>query len=576
MGQNLIVVVMKADLILLHPPSIFDFRERPILWGPINDLIPSTPIFEMYPIGFVSLASVLEEQGYRVRIVNLALRMLNSKSFEPERYIKKMQAEAFGIDLHWLPHVHGALNLARLCKRLHEDVPVIMGGLSASYFHREILSKIPEVDFVLRGDSTEKPMVQLMRAISGREKLSEVPNLCYREGSRIRENPLSYVPDTLDDFSLDYDYVFRSIVRTRSLDALPYCDFLERPIMAVLTRKGCENDCITCGGSAYAYARVCNRHSVALRRPEMVVEDILKVQEFNSPAFVLGDLAIGGESYGRRILELLRKERVDIPLVFEFFTPPPRGFIRELGRSVEDFTIEMSPESGDPEVRTKIGRNYSNAELERMLHSAFKAGCRQFDLYFMIGLGGQTEESIEFTLKLAQKLVEKHAHGRLMPFISPYAPFLDPGSIAFEHPEMHGFVKYASSLMDHYRLLDRGLTWKDFLSYRTAQLSRGEIVRLSYDAALKLARIKAEAQLITPEKLAEIEKRIEVSREMIQLVESHRRRGTLGEEQVNESLYELRERLMIDRRELDWSQGLRAKWMLSIFAKFLRSFLPRL
>jgi len=566
---------MKADLILLHPPSIFDFRERPILWGPINDLIPSTPVFEMYPIGFVSLASTLEEQGYRVRIVNLALRMLNSKSFDPERYIKKMRAEAFGIDLHWLPHVHGAVGVARLCKRLHEDVPVIMGGLSASYFHREILSSIPEVDYVLRGDSTELPMVQLMDAISRGGELSRIPNLSYREDSRIRENPLSYVPDNLDDFHLDYDYMFRSIIRTRSLDALPFYEFLERPIMAVLTRKGCESDCIACGGSAYAYARVCNRHRVAFRKPEMVVEDILKIQEFNSPAFILGDLAIGGESYGRRILELLRKERVDIPLVFEFFAPPPRGFIRELSRSVGDFTIEMSPESGDPEVRARIGRNYSNAELERMLRSAFEAGCRQFDLYFMIGLGGQTRESVDFTLELARRLVERYG-GRLIPFISPYAPFLDPGSIAFENPEMHGFVRYASSLMDHYALLDEGLTWKDFLSYRTTHLSRDDIVNLSYDSALKLARIKAEAGLLSHEKLAEIEKGIAVSREMIQLVDRHRRRGTLGEEQVNESLYELRERLMIDRRELDWSQGLRVRWMLSIFAKFLRSFLPRL
>jgi len=570
------VVVMKADLILLHPPSIFDFRERPILWGPINDLIPSTPVFEMYPIGFVSIASTLEKQGYRVRIVNLALRMLNSKSFDPERYIKKMQAEAFGIDLHWMPHVHGAVNLAKMCKRLHENVPVIMGGLSASYFHREILESLPEVDFVLRGDSTERPMVELMEAISGEGKLSDVPNLSYREGSRVVINPLSYVPDNLDDFRLDYEYMFRSIIKTRSLDALPFYEFLERPIMAVLTRKGCESNCIACGGSSYAYSRVCNRHSVALRRPEMVVEDILKIQEFNSPAFVLGDLAMGGEGYGRRVLELLRRERVDIPLVFEFFTPPPRGFIRELARSVGDFTIEMSPESGDPEVRAKIGRNYSNAQLEKMLRSAFSAGCRQFDLYFMIGLGGQTRESVDFTIKLARRLVEEYSHGRLIPFISPYAPFLDPGSIAFEHPELHGFVKYASSLMDHYSLLQNGLTWKDFLSYRTTHLSRDDIVNLSYDSALRLARIKAEARLITDEKLAEIERGIAISRQMIQLVEHHRTQGTLGEEQVGESLYELRERLMIDRRELDWSQGLRVKWMLSIFIKFLRSFLPGL
>ena len=562
---------MKADLILLHPPSIFDFRERPILWGPINDLVPSTPVFEMYPLGFVSIASTLEKQGYRVRIVNIALRMLRDRNVNLEEYIRKMHPQAFGIDLHWLPHVHGALNLVKLCKRVHEDVPIVMGGLSASYFHEELLTKVPEVDYVLRGDSTEKPFIQLMESIACERSLSSVDNLSYRDGSKVRVNPIRYVPENLDEFHLDYDFVFKKLIRARSLDMLPFYEFLNRPIMAVLTRKGCESNCIACGGSEYAYAKICGRHRVAFRKPEMVVRDILKIQEFRAPAFVLGDLAIGSEKYGLRVLELLRQEGVDIPIIFEFFTPPPRGFLRELGRSVSDFTIEMSPESGDERVREIIGRKYSNAALNRMIGGAFDAGCRQFDLYFMIGLGGQTRESIERTLKVAESLVEQHRGNRLLPFISPYAPFLDPGSIAFDNPEAHGFIKYAHTLMDHYSLLDRGLTWKDLLSYRTTHLSRGDIVDLSYSSALRLAQIKANAGLISQETLAEIERRIAISKDMMHFIDAHRKQGTLGEEQAKASLRELMERLMIDRQELDWSQGLKMKRMLALFKKFLKS-----
>lgn len=565
------VLYMKADLILLHPPSIFDFRERPILWGPINDLVPSTPVFEMYPLGFVSIASTLEKQGYRVRIVNIALRMLRDRNVNLEEYIRKMHPQAFGIDLHWLPHVHGALNLLKLCKRVHEDVPIVMGGLSASYFHEELLTKVPEVDYVLRGDSTEKPFIQLMESIACERSLSSVDNLSYRDGSKVRVNPIRYVPENLDEFHLDYDFVFKKLIRARSLDMLPFYEFLNRPIMAVLTRKGCESNCIACGGSEYAYAKICGRHRVAFRKPEMVVRDILKIQEFRAPAFVLGDLAIGSEKYGLRVLELLRQEGVDIPIIFEFFTPPPRGFLRELGRSVSDFTIEMSPESGDERVREIIGRKYSNAALNRMIGGAFDAGCRQFDLYFMIGLGGQTRESIERTLKVAESLVEQHRGNRLLPFISPYAPFLDPGSIAFDNPEAHGFIKYAHTLMDHYSLLDRGLTWKDLLSYRTTHLSRGDIVDLSYSSALRLAQIKANAGLISQETLAEIERRIAISKDMMHFIDAHRKQGTLGEEQAKASLRELMERLMIDRQELDWSQGLKMKRMLALFKKFLKS-----
>ena len=139
-----------SDLILLHAPSVYDFRKKAIMYGPISDVIPSTPVFEMYPIGFSSLVEYLAQQGYRTRILNLAYRMLQNKSYDVEKAIKRLNAKAFGIDLHWLPHAHGSLEIARICKKYHPDKPVIFGGYSASYFHQELVA-YPEVDYVLKG-----------------------------------------------------------------------------------------------------------------------------------------------------------------------------------------------------------------------------------------------------------------------------------------------------------------------------------------------------------------------------------------------------------------------------------------
>lgn len=187
------------DLILLHPPSVMDFRKRTLLLGPVSDLIPSTPVFEMYPIGFTTIASHLESNGYSVRIINIATRMLASKKFEPERFIRSVDAGVFGIDLHWMPHVQGALELAKIVKRQHPDRPIVFGGFSSTYYHEELLAKHPEVDFVLRGDSTEEPMQKLMDALSSGKALDGIPNLTWRNGSKIIINPLSHVPEDLDD-----------------------------------------------------------------------------------------------------------------------------------------------------------------------------------------------------------------------------------------------------------------------------------------------------------------------------------------------------------------------------------------
>src|SRR4030042_3521060 len=98
-----------VDLVLLHAPSVYDFRNLPAMHGPISDVVPSTPVFEMYPIGFVSMVGYLEQNGYKTRIVNLAVKMLRDSRFDVENFISKLDAQAYGFDLHWLPHAGGSL-----------------------------------------------------------------------------------------------------------------------------------------------------------------------------------------------------------------------------------------------------------------------------------------------------------------------------------------------------------------------------------------------------------------------------------------------------------------------------------
>ncbi|MBS3813414.1 hypothetical protein KGY64_06285, partial [Candidatus Bipolaricaulota bacterium] len=361
--------------------------------------------------------------------------------------------------------------------------------------------------------------------------------------------------------------VYRNVLKYKNLDILPFYEFLTRPIMAVLTRKGCDNNCAGCGGSNFSYSTICNRNGVGLRSPERVVEDILKVQEYRTPAFIIGDLGSPEEKYGREILSLLANEDVNIPIIFEFFYPPSPDFLTEMGNSVDEFSIEMSPESGVEEIRMETGREYSNAELERAIDGAFSAGSSQFDLYFMIGLRDQDRESVQTTVDYASSLLDRFPDGKLIPFISPYSPFLDPGSLGFEHPDLYGYEKYAQTLMDHYDLLDQGVTWKDFLSYRTNRLSKSDIVDLSYSAAIQFAEMKNNVGIITDRVLRDIKDKIDASRKMIALAD---KRTSGGTEQIKTSLQELDERLTIDRGELDWADAFSPERFTAVLSKGLK------
>jgi B12-binding domain/radical SAM domain protein len=480
-----------ADLILLHAPSVFDFRKRQVAYGPVSDVVPSTPVFEMYPLGFLTLANYLAKHGLTTRIANIALRMLWSKKFDPEKFLSRLRPRAFGIDLHWLVHAHGSMELARLVKRLHPDIPIIFGGLSATYFHDELI-RMPFVDFVVRGDTTDKPLVDLMRALGGKGGLEDVPNLVWKRGDEVVCNEFSYVPESLDHLSMDYGTVIRSAVRHGDPTAL-------------LPFRGCKGDCVICGGSCSAYRKFYGRKKLGIRNPEGLAEDLIGISRLcRGPIVILGDLRMGGEGYAERFFECAERSRVKNSVVLELHRPADREFLERAGRAFRHLAVQLSPESHDSALRCTFGRRYDGVGIDDFLTDAREL-CDRVDLFFMVGLPEQTPASVASTVEFSEQLIEEQAHGgKVHPHIAPLAPFLDPGSRAFENPDEHGYTLYRRTLADHSEAL-LAPTWHEILNYRTKWMSREDIASAIYDAARKLNRAKARFGLISKKELARIE-----------------------------------------------------------------------
>jgi B12-binding domain/radical SAM domain protein len=501
------------DFILLHAPSVYDFRERSILYGPVSDLVPSTPVFEMYPIGFTTIAEYLERHGRRVRIVNLAMRMLGNPGFDPEILVSRLKPAAFGIDLHWLPHAHGALAVAEMVKRHHPDIPVILGGFSSTYYYKELL-RLPYVDYVVRGDSTEEPMRQLLECVLAGREPEDVPNVAWRGADgEIRANPISYVPSDIDHVSLDYGYVVRSVATYRDLlSHVPFHNWLDYPITAALSVRGCRHGCVTCGGSAYTFRHVYRRECPAFRSPERLAADLRHVARFiNGPIFILGDLRQAGEDYARRFLEAAGGYQG--PVIVELFEPATAEYLRRVKEALPNLTVEVSLESHDPAVRRAFGKGYGNAAIEATLAHALEAGCQRLDVFFMIGLPRQTSDSVLRTVDYCGELLERFANGhrpRLFPFISPLAPFVDPGSAVFEEPERYGYRFFARTLEEHRRALVQP-SWKYVLNYETRWMTRDDIVASSYEAGLRLNRLKARYGLVSAQQAEATEARIKAA-----------------------------------------------------------------
>ena len=511
----------KPELILLHAPSNYDFRERSVVYGPISDVIPSTPIFEMYPIGFISIAAYLEKAGISTRVVNIANRMLTEPRFNVEHFLSKLHPLAFGIDLHWLPHAQGSLELARLVKKLHPSIPVIFGGLSSTYFYEELIA-YPQVDFVVRGDSTEEPVLRLMRRIKSGAPVDDVPNLSWkdREG-KAHHNALSWVPTNLDDLPLDYAYPVKSVIKYRSLAGmLPFVNWLDYPITAVFTCRGCTLNCRSCGGSHFAFKGMCHREGVAYRSPLLVTEDICSIQRYlRGPVFIIGDIRQAGDDYADELLNTMSRKGVKGPIVLELFGPAGKDFFQKVSKAIPNFNIQMSPESHDEGVRHAFGKGWRNADIEETMKAAVENNCRRFDLFYMIGLPKQDRASVMATVDyLGGLLKEFGGKGVVHPHISPLAPFIDPGSQVFDRPEEYGYRLFYRTLEEHRQAL-LSPTWSYMLSYETEWLSRQEIVDVTYEAALGFNHMKRDYGVITATVAEQVETRIKRDMQLIHAID---------------------------------------------------------
>lgn len=115
---------LEADLLLLHAPAHFEFRDRADIYFPFlgtSGDVPITPLYEYFPVGFKTLHRWLTDRGHDVRILNLSTLLLRFPHLGIDQVLGSIRVGMLGIDLHWMVHVQGSLEIARLFKAAHSD-----------------------------------------------------------------------------------------------------------------------------------------------------------------------------------------------------------------------------------------------------------------------------------------------------------------------------------------------------------------------------------------------------------------------------------------------------------------------
>ena len=446
-----------ADVLYIHPPKQdIDFYVQN---QSARDVQMGRP-YGLIPMGVPALVNVLRAAGIEVQGVNYPLERELNRGFDLRQWLRaQTQARVILIDLHWYEHSYGAISVANVCKEVLPDAPVVLGGLTASGFAREIMERFPSVNFVIRGDA-EQPLLALVQQCLGgttaaSPEFSHIPNLTYRRDGEVVENIIGYCAGTEDLNRLDYvdlsfldhyaeyfvhEYLVTDLPKARA--ALKTDPFLGR---WVATARGCKFECSYCGGCKSAHKTLATRDGIVPRSPEVVVDELERLVAIGvEQASLSYDIAELGDEYWHTFFSLMRQRKIKIGLYNECFQLPTSAFVKRFAQIAdrEHSCLAFSPLSGAERVRRLNGKIFTNVELINILDAL-----NLYDIfaliYFSLNLPGETHETLKESIALAEEICQLYPPSRIRILSSCHT--LDPLSPMAIYPE-----KYAIDVTMHH------------------------------------------------------------------------------------------------------------------------------
>jgi hypothetical protein len=460
------------DVLLIYPPRFFGkdflkFGER--------------ACYLSTPMGLFGIADLLEKKGFSAKILNIPLEIYINKNWKLGNFLKSVNAKIYAVSLHWILSSYGAIETARICKKIDPSAKVVFGGLTASYFDLEIVTEFPFVDCIVRGDG-ELPLVELAGRSSKELPLNEVSNLTFRRNKEVVRTPTSYVPNSIDHMSfarlesLQHWGEYLGIMRQTM--GLPF---------SVAVGRGCPFNCPFCGGGQKAMKTITGRKTVVLRSVEKVVEDIktlVKIAGVKSIYFGHGAYP-QSMSYWRKLFQTLKEEKLGIGADLEIWRLPiDRTFLDEFSKTFDPAASSLSFVTYPRRVRTLLGPltdpflNYDEKDFHSLVDEATSKNI-SLRLWFTVGNPFETiKDILENLASIAKALSNKERkRGNIAFYNTPVT--ISPGSPAFETPRGFGIDLEPSSFMDFYTLFKNSRFTlgevDNVVNYRTQFLSKRAI-----------------------------------------------------------------------------------------------------
>jgi len=210
------------------------------------------------PIGLYSVATVLKDNEHDVAILNWYDG--KDRSGDIEDILREYQPDWIGFStMH--ANRWGAIEIARIAKRLKSDVRVVFGGPGATFLWEHFLINFPEIDYVLMGEG-EYVFLDLINTVNGGGNPESVNGIAFNKEGKIIKT--------------------KNAEQIRDLDELPIPSKYFK-YQHVASARGCAWQCAFCGSPEFWGKKV------RLRSPEHFVQELALLYEQGVNFFYFSD-----------------------------------------------------------------------------------------------------------------------------------------------------------------------------------------------------------------------------------------------------------------------------------------------
>ena len=340
------------------------------------------PIYQAYTL------AVLQREGFDVAAIDCSVSAMVLEEFvgavvahAPDLVVLEVATPSFALDM-------------RMAQALKEslDVPTAVIGTHASVFHRAIVKDYPAIDFVIRGEY-EYTVLELARALRDRGNPGEVDGLTFRRDDTVvvtEDRP--YIAD-LDRLPFPArDYFDWRRYHEPTYYALPW--------ITMISSRGCPYRCTFCSWPQTMYG-----HKYRVRSARNVVDEMEHCVKkyrpgeifFDDDTFTIGKSRVMDicREIRDRNLEVVwscmgRTDTVDPEMLAEMFSAGCRK-------------IKFGVETGSERMMETIQKGLDLSRVGDVFESARSVGMEVHGT-FMIGLPGETRETVKETVNLASSI----------------------------------------------------------------------------------------------------------------------------------------------------------------------------